>query len=49
MSDQVRAMALRVEEPQCGFFYWSLERENEELYGQRIAVADEAYDSFAKD
>ncbi len=50
MSNQLRSIALTVNEPSPGLFHWALlESQGEHTeFGRRFAMAEEPYDSFEK-
>ena len=50
MANQLRPIALTVNEPSPGLFHWSLLESSGErsVFNRRVAAADEPYDSFDK-
>ena len=50
MANQLRPIALTVDEPSPGLFHWALVESsgNQSLYDRALAAADEPYDSFEK-
>jgi len=50
MANQLRPIALTVNEPSPGLFHWALLESSGEMtvFDRRVAAADEPYDSFEK-
>jgi hypothetical protein len=50
MANQLRPIALTVNEPSPGLFHWALLESSGErsVFDRRVAMADEPYDSFEK-
>ena len=50
MANQLRPIALTVDEPSPGLFHWALLESNGErsVFNRRVAAADEPYDTFDK-
>ena len=50
MGNPLRAIALTVDEPSPGLFYWTLleSGSGRRTFDQHVAAADDAYDSFEK-